>query len=71
MLNRIKISLICIVTIGIYLFLSPLINKYILNIKNDIIDQINTNTILFSLIITIGALVVEFVYWVVTGKSFL
>ncbi len=69
MLNRIKISFTYLVIIGIYLFLSFLIGKYILDIENDIVYQVGIGAILFSLIITIGALVVEFVYWVVTGKS--
>ena len=69
MLNRVRISFTYLVIIGIYLFLSFLIGKYILDIENDIVYQVGIGAILFSLIITIGALVVEFVYWVVTGKS--
>lgn len=71
MLNRLKTSFIYILIIGIYLFLSSLAGKYILNIPDeDFVDQILISALLLAIIIIVGAMAIEFVYWVVTGKSF-
>ena len=69
--NIVKIIIFYIVFFGLYTLLSFLTSKYLIGINSGLRDQIGLGMVAFGLIFIFGVTIVQILYWVVTGKSFL